>query len=239
MLDLSLKLAAHFALLCITFLPAERLFPAHEEQKVFRPELKKDLLYFSLNPFIVAPISALLLSILGIGINASIPDTILIPLRSQPWIVQFIEIIIISELISYWIHRWSHEISWLWKFHRVHHSIEELDWLASHRQHPLEAVWLLGAANIPVIILGFNFSAFAGFILLQKLYTVFLHSNINVSFGRCHRLFASPLFHHWHHAAEAKSTFKNYATLFPFFDCLFGTFYSPENQFPKRYGLRK
>ena len=41
---------------------------------------------------------------------------------SQPWPVQAIEIVVIGDIVTYWYHRASHSISWLWTFHRVHHS---------------------------------------------------------------------------------------------------------------------
>ncbi len=46
--------------------------------------------------------------------------------------------VVIVMLGSYWGHRLSHTVPFLWRFHAVHHSIEEMDWLASGRLHPLD-----------------------------------------------------------------------------------------------------
>lgn len=52
------------------------------------------------------------------------------------WLV--ILAIVVGEVGAYWGHRWSHEIPWLWRFHAIHHSAEEMDWLVNTRAHPLD-----------------------------------------------------------------------------------------------------
>ena len=53
---------------------------------------------------------------------------------------RWLEAFVLSEVCGYWGHRASHEIPLLWRFHRVHHSAPELDWLAPNRRHPIDAV---------------------------------------------------------------------------------------------------
>jgi len=51
---------------------------------------------------------------------------------------------------GYWGHRLSHTVPFLWRFHAVHHSIDEMDWLANtylgHLAYPFT-----GAANSRVV----------------------------------------------------------------------------------------
>jgi sterol desaturase/sphingolipid hydroxylase (fatty acid hydroxylase superfamily) len=203
--------------------PLELLFPARKQGPLRRGSLT-DLLHFSLNPLLIAAGSALLLA----GMAAVVPRV----QAPQPWALQFAEIFVVSELLEYWVHRLSHTVPFLWRFHAVHHSNTELDFLAAHRQHPLEAIWLLGAANLPIVALGFDVEPIAGFILFQKLYTAFLHANVRIGYGRFTLLLASPQFHHWHHDAHARG---NFASTLPLLDKIFGSYQLPKG-FPSEYG---
>ena len=191
--------------------PLELLFPAHK-QRPLRRGLVTDLFHFAVNPFLISAGSALLLA----GMAAVVPRV----QTAQPWALQFAEIFVISEVLEYWVHRLSHTIPFLWRFHAVHHSNTELDFLAAHRQHPLEAIWLLGVANLPIVALGFDVEPILGFILFQKLYTAFLHANVRIGYGRFTLLVASPQFHHWHHDLAARG---NYAGTLSILDRIFGT----------------
>src|SRR6266550_4042913 len=46
-----------------------------------------------------------------------------------------------TDVVQYWAHRATHQVPFLWRFHKVHHSIEEMDWLAAGRLHPLDSVF--------------------------------------------------------------------------------------------------
>src|SRR5690606_3852647 len=57
-------------------------------------------------------------------------------LASQPLWLQAIEILVIGDLVAYWMHRWFHGRG-LWKFHAIHHCSKDLDWLSPVRLHPV------------------------------------------------------------------------------------------------------
>ena len=154
-----------------------------------------------------------------------------------PFILQLPLAILVADLAQYATHRAFHQIPFLWRFHAVHHSNVALDWLAAHRQHPLEAIWLLSLANLPVLIFGFSFEPLYGLILLQKLHTAFVHANVRIGWGRLTLLIASPQFHHHHH--ENRQDARNFASLLPIFDRLFGTYrHDPvRSNVPLRIGL--
>ncbi len=50
-------------------------------------------------------------------------------------------------------------------------------------------------------------------------------------------MFASPVFHRWHHTTQEVGLDKNFASTFPFLDVLFGTFYMPAGQLPEKFGI--
>ncbi|HZS40298.1 MAG TPA: sterol desaturase family protein [Polyangia bacterium] len=235
---MALATVRQLLLFATLLVPLEILAPARA-QRFFRRGWTTDLTWFALSPLLVGFGATILLALLGSTIGALLPERMRALLQAQPWAVQLAEILLVSEIGGYWVHRWSHRARWLWRFHAVHHSVEELDWLAAHRQHPLEAVWLLGVANLPVLVLGFSVEALWGFVLFQKLYTAFLHSNVRLGFGRFGWLLASPRFHHWHHDGDAPingGRTHNFASFFPWLDVLWGTYRVPDGEFPARYG---
>jgi sterol desaturase/sphingolipid hydroxylase (fatty acid hydroxylase superfamily) len=237
MSELALATLRQFLLFTAILTPLELLFPARTSQKIARCGLRTDLFYFFLNPILIATGGGLLLTGISAMLGAIMPTQISSALQAQPWIVQLIEIIVISELSAYGLHRLGHRVGWMWRFHAVHHSNEELDWLAAHRQHALEAIWMLGAANLPVVILGFPVETVLGFVLAQKLYTAFLHANVRFDLGWIGRwLLASPRYHHWHHDGRSGASSGNFSSVFPWIDRLFGTYQLPPG-FPERYGI--
>jgi lathosterol oxidase len=64
----------------------------------------------------------------------------------------------------------------------------------------------------------------------------FIHANVGFEFGPLKWLFATPQFHHWHHAAEPEAVDKNFAVHLPVIDAVFGTAYLPR-RWPQRYGI--
>jgi sterol desaturase/sphingolipid hydroxylase (fatty acid hydroxylase superfamily) len=146
---------------------------------------------------------------------------------------------IFADLCFYWMHRTFHKVPWMWKFHAVHHSIEELDWLASYRIHAVDQILTKGASLIPVFGFGFSDATIAIFAVIYQWQTLMEHANVNISYGPLRWLVASPQFHHWHHANERQAYDKNFAAQFSFLDWIFGTAYLPGNEFPDRYGTNE
>jgi hypothetical protein len=64
-----------------------------------------------------------------------------------------------------------------------------------------------------------------------------VHANLNWTFGPLKYVFASPVFHRWHHTLEDEGLDKNFAPTFPVLDLIFGTFYMPPGKLPARFGV--
>jgi sterol desaturase/sphingolipid hydroxylase (fatty acid hydroxylase superfamily) len=67
-------------------------------------------------------------------------------------------------------------------------------------------------------------------------YSTMVHANLNWTFGPLRFVFASPVFHRWHHSAEESGNNKNFASTFPMLDVIFGTFHMPPGQLPEHFG---
>ena len=160
-----------------------------------------------------------------------------VAVAGQPYWLQIVEVVLVADLGLYFAHRMVHAIPLLWRFHQIHHSNEELDWLAAFRVHPVDQIATKGLALVPVFALGFSDAAIAVFALLSQWHAILLHSNISIGFGPLRWLIASPNFHHWHHSKEVAARDKNFAGQLSLLDVLFGTAHMPHGQVPSQYGI--
>ena len=84
-----------------------------------------------------------------------------------------------SELASYWAHRAFHRVPFLWRFHAIHHSVEQLDWLAGSRLHVVDVVLTRLAGFLPVFVIGFAPEAVYGYLMFVSFHAVYIHANVN------------------------------------------------------------
>jgi sterol desaturase/sphingolipid hydroxylase (fatty acid hydroxylase superfamily) len=167
-------------------------------------------------------------------LNTVVPAAFRASVASQPWWLQGVEVILLSDLLVYWGHRLQHRVGFLWRFHSVHHSAEHLDWLAAHREHPLDTVYTMGLINLPAFIMGFPLETLAGLLAFRGLWAIYIHSNVRLPIGPVRILIGAPELHHWHHSRERDA--GNYANISPLMDILFGT-YRHEPTEPPELGL--
>ena len=128
----------------------------------------------------------------------------------------------------------------LWRFHAVHHSSPELDWLAGSRVHFVETVLTRSIVLLPLLFLGFSQSAVNAYAVLVGIQAVVAHANIGVRFGWLEYLVVLPRYHHWHHARHIDYWDRNYAIHLPVIDMLMGSFKLPrDGSWPEEYGVFK
>ncbi len=221
----------------IVFVPLERIL-GRLEQPLFRREWREDLLYFLVSSLFVQ-VLAFLSMVPALAILAHTEwGGFRRAVGSQPTILQLAEIMLLTDLVQYWVHRAFHQFPFLWKFHAIHHSSQTMDWLASGRMHLFEIVFLRGCTVVPMIILGFTEPAVYAYLIFVYLLSSFVHSNLRVRFGPIDRWIITPRFHHWHHGIEREAIDVNFAVHFPFLDRIFGTYYFPEDgRWPGGYGI--
>ena len=221
----------------LVFVPLERLFALHPEQKAFRRDWANDLIFLLFNGLLI---KLGLLAIIAVSIFAAtqiVPASFQAAIGGLPYWVQLPLVIVLSDLGFYWTHRMFHAVPWLWRFHAIHHSIEELDWLAAARVHPVDQILTKGVSLVPVVALGFSEWAIGVYALLYQWQSVLIHSNVRFRFGPLRFLFASPEFHHWHHSDQREARDKNFAGQLSFLDALFGSLHLPPGRAPTTYGL--
>jgi sterol desaturase/sphingolipid hydroxylase (fatty acid hydroxylase superfamily) len=157
-----------------------------------------------------------------------------------PLVIQIVIAFVITDFLSYWIHRAYHRVPFLWSFHLMHHTSEQVDWLSTLRLHPISQMMdtaliagllLIAGLSLPAIIVA---NAIIGFS------AVLTHANVPWTFGLLGRVFVSPVFHHWHHARhEPKGgldSTANFGAALSIWDRIFGTSLH-EAKRPARFGV--
>lgn len=238
--DLLLAAAASFALLAAVFIPLERAFPARPLQRILRRDSLVDACFFLGQYLLFSGASLAALAWLA-------PHLRLTSIEALPLFAQGAIALLLGDISVYWWHRACHAVPLLWRFHAVHHSSEELDWLAAHREHPLDGLTTQLAINLPGIVLGVPLEILAPVAVLRGMWAIFVHSNVRVPLGHFRLVLGAPELHHWHHARDVVTT-KNFANLAPWVDLLFGTYERPRDrgieefplglprsQWPRRY----
>jgi sterol desaturase/sphingolipid hydroxylase (fatty acid hydroxylase superfamily) len=226
--------ALSFAFLVVVFVPLERAFPARPGQRFFRPAWLTDLWFF-LGQYLV--FSLLVLGVLAYfsrWLDGVVPGSFRSAVAAQPFWLQVVEVIVLSDFFVYWGHRLQHRSAFLWRFHSVHHSSRHLDWLAAHREHPLDTIYTVGLINLPAFVLGFPLSTLAGFIAFRGIWAIYIHSNVRIRLGPLRALVGSPELHHWHHDRDRDA--GNYGNVTPLMDVIFGTYRCPDRE-PEAFGL--
>lgn len=218
------------------FIPLERLFALRADQPVFRRQWVVDLTYFFINSLLIEILTILTLKPALILFDWARIAGLSGIVGSLPLVVQVPALLLVADFTQYWVHRTFHVVPFLWPFHAIHHSIEQMDWLAGSRLHLVDVILTRGLTYVPIFVLDFSEQALIVYVFLVAAQATFIHANVRWEFRPLRRLIATPAFHHWHHSAERQAVDRNFAVHTPIWDLLFGTYYLPDH-WPKEYGL--
>ena len=129
--------------------------------------------------------------------------------------------------VTYGWHRAYHGLPLLWRMHRVHHSDHALDVTTSGRFH-LAEMGLSALVRLGIIAMwGPSVSAVLMFEIVFGAFNQLEHANLQIPepWDRWLRaVVVTPSMHRVHHSRIAAHTNSNYATIFSWWDRLFGTY---------------
>jgi sterol desaturase/sphingolipid hydroxylase (fatty acid hydroxylase superfamily) len=220
-----------------------RLWPCNPGQsRALGRDFRVDLTYFLVSMLIYGGVTAGAAKLILMVSTGADADRLLAAILAGhgamsrlPLLVQAFLIILVTDVIQYWLHRAFHT-GLLWPFHAVHHSPKQIDWTATFRIHPINFLFYNTLAGALMLLLGFSPMAFAIVGPFNFFTAAMVHANLNWTFGPLKYVFASPVFHRWHHADDPAIYNKNFAPTFSFLDVMFGTFHMPEGRLPEAYG---
>jgi len=152
-------------------------------------------------------------------------------------------VLFVAYEFGYWIdHYLSHNVPFLWEFHKVHHTAEVLTPLTNFRVHPVDTIkfnnilalvmgiaggvasYLMGQGAQPITIADSNVIVLAFFFLIGHLQ----HTHFWIAFtGVWGRIILSPAHHQIHHSTDPAHFNRNLGSFLAIWDWLFGTLYVP------------
>lgn len=231
-----MRLAIALVLAALLFGLLERVAAAVPRKKLFRRERGVDFLWWFFTPWVSKTAGQIAIA-LAVGLLALVlPKPSTKWFDGQPLALQIVELLVAADLLGYGAHRLFHGRR-LWRYHAIHHSAEDLDWLAAARVHPINEVGQRLMQVIPLYLLGFHGKPLAALVPILTVYALFIHANVRWDFGPLRYVIATPAFHRWHHTSEEEGLDRNFAGLFPWIDLLFGTFHMPRGRQPQCFGL--
>jgi sterol desaturase/sphingolipid hydroxylase (fatty acid hydroxylase superfamily) len=182
-------LSVWLVLLLAVFVPLERIFGKHS-QKVLRRSFGTDVFYYFLNGILPKLLLVIPLTVLSAGAHRLVPLAFYSSVAAMPLWLRLTAALVVNEIGGYWGHRWSHEIPFLWRFHAIHHSAEEIDWLVTAKAHPLDMFFTHFCAMVPLYLLGLaqplgNRVDFVPVAVtaVTMYWAYFLHANVQWRFG--------------------------------------------------------
>jgi sterol desaturase/sphingolipid hydroxylase (fatty acid hydroxylase superfamily) len=225
----------------VLFLILERVAPMRPAQPLARRGVLRDLGFVAFNghfySLLTASVSgataaAVSSSLLGLGLRLEAS-----PIGSWSFASQFMIFLVLSDFLQWCVHNLLHRVPWLWTFHKVHHSIEEMDWLGNWRFHWMESVVYRSLLWLPLALLGASPEAAFAVAVFSTLWGNFNHANLNAGLGLLGYVFNSPRMHLWHHdRSDEGGVAKNFGIVFSLWDFLFRTVFWPRDRSPERLG---
>lgn len=137
-------------------------------------------------------------------------------------------------------HLANHRLSWLWRFHRVHHSDGGFDLSTSLRFHAGELILSLPLRMAVIAALGAPLAGVLLFEVLFGLFNTMVHANLRLPLTWEKRLLpviVLPCAHRLHHSVQRVEHQSNFGTVFSAWDHWFGTWREARSTDSIRTGL--
>ncbi|MHA7059864.1 sterol desaturase family protein [Aquimarina sp. M1] len=213
----------------------EIVFPWRKEQSIFRKDFWLDALYMFFNFFVFAIVISgfyRLLNVFFNDIGISSESLTIINLSVFPEWIQLLIFFIILDFVQWFTHVLLHKYSFLWKFHKIHHSVKEMGFAAHLRYHWMENILYKPLKTIGVMILG-GFEPEQAYIVHFIAIAIghFNHANIKITWGPLRYILNNPVMHLYHHSYTLPegSYGVNFGISLSLWDYIFKTNYIPED----------
>ncbi len=235
----------------------EILFPWRKNQAIIRKDFWLDTFYMFFNFFLLNLIVLIALSNVTEQLftdflavfNLKPISLQLFNFSNSPKIISLLVFFIVADFVQWNTHRMLHRVTFLWNFHKVHHSVKEMGFAAHLRYHWMEPIVYKAMLYIPLAIIG-GFTIKDVFIV--HFFTITIghlnHANLGWDYGFLKYIFNNPKMHIWHHAREMPNKYgTNFALTLSIWDYIFKTNYIPsdgrdielgfanDEQFPKDF----
>ncbi len=218
------------------FFGLELLRPWRQNQKRFRKDFWLDAFYMFFNYFLFSLVIYNATSDVAVQLlhdflrMFGIRNLVAIEIDSWPVWAQLATLFVLRDFIQWNIHRLLHRVPFLWEFHKVHHSVEEMGFAAHLRYHWAENVVYRALEYIPLALIGFGIDDFFLVYMFTLAVGHFNHSNFTIPLGPLKYILNNPRMHIWHHARtlpEGAPYGVNFGITLSLWDYLFGSDHIP------------
>ena len=213
----------------------EIAFPWRKHQATIRKDFWLDVFYMFFNFFVFSiAVSGFyaLLTVFFNDLNIPLTQLALIDLADLPQWAQLLLFFVVLDFVQWFTHILLHKYSFLWQFHKVHHSVKEMGFAAHMRYHWMENILYKPLKTFAVMILG-GFEPQQAFVVHFMSITIghLNHANIKLTWGIFKYFFNNPVMHLYHHAKTIPTgkVGVNFAISLSLWDYLFKTNYIPED----------
>jgi len=216
----------------------EVLIPWRKEQKPLRQGFWLDSFYIVFNFFLFSLIGYNALSNVAVELfndflaSFGINNLVAFRIEQLPAWTQLLVMFILADFIQWNVHRQLHRRTWLWEFHKVHHSVKQMGFAAQFRFHFMETIIYKSVQYIPLAMIGFGIQEFFVVHMFAVLVGHLNHANLGWSYGPLGYIFNNPRMHIWHHSRklpENRPYGMNFGLSLSIWDYLFGTAYIPSD----------
>ena len=214
----------------------EMLFPWRKNQSFIRKDFWLDGFYMFFNFFVFSIIISGFYNVLGLTfseLGITHKSLAIIDISHWSMVLQLLVFFVILDFVQWLTHVLLHKFEFLWRFHKVHHSVKEMGFAAHLRYHWMENIFYKPLKTFGVMILG-------GFEPEQAYIVHFIaisighlnHANIRITWGPFKYLFNNSVMHLYHHIKvlpEDKPQGINFGISLSVWDYIFKTNYIPED----------
>jgi sterol desaturase/sphingolipid hydroxylase (fatty acid hydroxylase superfamily) len=216
----------------------EILFPWRKDQAIIRKDFWLDAFYMFFNFYIFKIIiffafSSITEAFFTDLLGGDLKRFALLDISSFPAWSQLLIFFVATDFIQWFTHVMLHRFEFLWRFHKVHHSVEQMGFAAHLRYHWMENVFYTPMKYIMVMLIG-GFTPEQAYIVFYLAIAIghLNHANLNWGYGPLKYIFNNPKMHIWHHAYALPSERKhgvNFGISLSIWDYIFRTCYIPSN----------
>jgi sterol desaturase/sphingolipid hydroxylase (fatty acid hydroxylase superfamily) len=226
----------------LAFAALERLRPARPAQPALRPQLANDLFYLAFHGYFYAALTGAWVGAVAVWARGALGGVLPFAgeasaLARLPFAAQFALYLVVSDFLQWCVHNLLHRVPALWAFHKVHHSVQRMDWAGNFRFHWVEVVVYRSLLYVPLALLGGSPEPLFAVAVFATAWGHFNHANLDVGLGPLGYVMNSPRMHLWHHDASSEGgPSKNFGVVLSAWDFLFGTAFWPRDRAPARIG---
>lgn len=158
---------------------------------------------------------------------------------------------LLNDFTRFLVHYLYHRVPFLWRFHAIHHSANQLTPFTLYRIHSVEmiinscrSVLVLGAVSGVFIFLfdgTIGLVEVAGVSIFNALFNLaganLRHSHVWLGYGFLEKWLVSPAQHQIHHSVAPEHIDKNFGSMLSVWDRMFGSWIASKGQRVERFGI--